>query len=89
MELEHSHIWQDEAGQALVEYSFILVMVAVVCFAALQFIGGDVSAVFQQVANGFAGVSRCREHADTHGQTGGNAARRWSSSRWCCRCCCC
>jgi len=30
--------------------------VAVVCFAALQFIGADVSAVFQQAANGFAGV---------------------------------
>jgi Flp pilus assembly pilin Flp len=56
MELEQSHRWHDEAGQALVEYSFILVMVAVVCFAALQFIGGDVSAVFQQVANGFPGV---------------------------------
>jgi Flp pilus assembly pilin Flp len=56
MELKQSHIWQDEAGQALVEYSFIVAMVAVVCFAALQFIGGDVSAVFQQVANGFPGV---------------------------------
>jgi len=56
MELKQSHICQDEAGQALVEYSFIIVMVAVVCFAALQFIGADVSAVFQQVANGFAGV---------------------------------
>jgi Flp pilus assembly pilin Flp len=46
----------DEAGQALVEYSFILAMVAIVCFAALQFIGDDVAAVFQQVADGFPGV---------------------------------
>jgi Flp pilus assembly pilin Flp len=56
MELEQSHMWQDEAGQALVEYSFILVMVAVVCFAALQFVGGDLSAVFQQVSDGFPGA---------------------------------
>jgi Flp pilus assembly pilin Flp len=56
MELEQSHILQDEDGQALVEYSFILVLVAVVCVAALQFIGGDVSAVFQQVADGFPGA---------------------------------
>jgi Flp pilus assembly pilin Flp len=56
MELKQTHICQDESGQALVEYSFVLVMVAVVCFAALQLIGGDVSAVFQQVANGFPGV---------------------------------
>ncbi len=56
MELEQSHSWQDEGGQAMVEYSFILSMVAVVCFAALQLIGGDASAVFQQVANGFPGV---------------------------------
>ncbi len=56
MELKQSHILQDEGGQSMVEYSFILVMVAVVCFAAVQFIGGDVSAVFQQVANGFPGV---------------------------------
>ena len=56
MELKQTHIGQDESGQALVEYSFVLVMVAVVCFAALQLIGGDVSAVFQQVANGFPGV---------------------------------
>jgi Flp pilus assembly pilin Flp len=56
MKLKQSHICQDEGGQALVEYSFILVMVAIVCFAALQFIGGDVSTVFQQVASGFPAV---------------------------------
>jgi Flp pilus assembly pilin Flp len=56
MEPKQSHIWQDEDGQAMVEYSFTLVLVAVVCFAALRAIGGDVSAVFQQVANGFPGV---------------------------------
>lgn len=56
MEFEQSHIWHDERGQAMVEYSFILVLVAVVCFAALQFIGGDISAVFQQVADGFPGA---------------------------------
>jgi Flp pilus assembly pilin Flp len=56
MEIEQSHIWHDERGQAMEEYSFILVLVAVVCFAALQFIGGDISAVFQQVADGFPGA---------------------------------
>lgn len=56
MELEQSHSWHDEAGQALVEYSFILGMVAIVCFAALKLVGGDLSPIFQQVANGFPGV---------------------------------
>jgi Flp pilus assembly pilin Flp len=56
MDLEQSHMWHDEAGQALVEYSFIVAMVAVVCFAALQFISGDLTAVFQRIADGFPGA---------------------------------
>ena len=42
-----------ESGQALVDYSFILVLVAIVCVAALQVIGTDVTAIFSLVANGF------------------------------------
>jgi Flp pilus assembly pilin Flp len=45
-----------ESGQALVDYSFILILVAIVCFAALQFIGTDVLSVFNLVANGFPGA---------------------------------
>ena len=56
MELEQSHSWQDEAGQAMVEYSFILVMVAFFCFAALKLVGSGVTPIFQQVAAGFPGV---------------------------------
>jgi Flp pilus assembly pilin Flp len=56
MELEQTHTWQDERGQALVEYSFLIVTVAIVCFATLQFIGGDVAGIFQQVASGFPGA---------------------------------
>ena len=56
MELEQSRL-QDEGGQALVEYSFILVMVAVVCFVVLCSSSATTShAVFQQVANGFPGI---------------------------------
>ena len=44
---------QAESGQALVDYSFILVLVALVCIAALQLIGADVTTVFRAVANGF------------------------------------
>ena len=56
MELELFHSWHNEAGQAMVEYSFILVMVAFVCFAALKLVGGGIPLIFQQVADGFPGV---------------------------------
>lgn len=37
-------------GQALVEYSLIIGLVALVCFAAVQGLGASVSAIIQNVA---------------------------------------
>ena len=45
-----------ESGQALVEYSFVLVLVALVCFVAIGLVGDDVASVFGQVAGGFPGA---------------------------------
>jgi Flp pilus assembly pilin Flp len=56
MQLETTHTEQNQAAQAMVEYSFILVLVAAVSIAILRSIGGDVAAVFQQIVDGFPGV---------------------------------
>jgi Flp pilus assembly pilin Flp len=41
---------RSESGQTLVEYSLILVLVALVCFAALGVIGGTVKDFLQSMA---------------------------------------
>jgi pilus assembly protein Flp/PilA len=41
----------DEAGQGLVEYSLILVLVSIVAIGALTAIGANVTSVLQSVAN--------------------------------------
>jgi Flp pilus assembly pilin Flp len=49
-------LFKDERGQALVEYSSILLLVAIACFVVVGFIGQDVADLFQQVVNGFPGA---------------------------------
>ncbi len=46
-----SKLGEDEAGQGLVEYALILVLIAIVVIAALTFLGGQVSTVFSNIAN--------------------------------------
>jgi Flp pilus assembly pilin Flp len=41
----------DEAGQALVEYSLLLVLIAVVAVGAVAVFGGDVSKLYQSVVD--------------------------------------
>jgi pilus assembly protein Flp/PilA len=41
----------DEAGQGLVEYALILVLVSIVAIGALTAIGANVTSVLQNVAN--------------------------------------
>jgi Flp pilus assembly pilin Flp len=41
----------DEQGQTLVEYSLILAFVAILCLAALQILGDQVSLMLESVAN--------------------------------------
>ena len=43
----------DEDGQALVEYSLLLVLIAVVAIAAVRTFGLGVSTLFQSVVNVF------------------------------------
>ena len=41
---------RDEKGQGLAEYALILVLVAIVCVAALMFLGGSICNVLNNVA---------------------------------------
>jgi pilus assembly protein Flp/PilA len=41
---------RDEEGQGLAEYALILVLVAIVCVAALIFLGGSINNVLNNVA---------------------------------------
>jgi pilus assembly protein Flp/PilA len=40
-----------EEGQVLVEYAFILVLIALLVIGALTFLGGSVSSIFTNVQN--------------------------------------
>jgi Flp pilus assembly pilin Flp len=45
-----------EDGQALVEYALIIGAIAIFSITSLQLLGGNVSAVLNQVASGFGSV---------------------------------
>jgi Flp pilus assembly pilin Flp len=40
-----------EEGQGLVEYSLIILLIAVFCIAALKVLGGDISKLLEKVGN--------------------------------------
>jgi Flp pilus assembly pilin Flp len=42
---------RQEAGQGLVEYGLILVLIAIVAILSLIFIGGDVSTMLSQIGS--------------------------------------
>jgi Flp pilus assembly pilin Flp len=42
--------WRAELGQGLVEYSLVLVFIAVVAVAALTFLGSDISSALSSIA---------------------------------------
>ena len=46
-------IERKESGQGLVEYAFILLLIALVLIAILSVLGGQLSTVFSQVASSF------------------------------------
>jgi pilus assembly protein Flp/PilA len=46
----------DEAGAALVEYGMLVGLIAVVCFAAVTFLGTEISAAFSRYAADLAGI---------------------------------
>jgi pilus assembly protein Flp/PilA len=51
-----SRFGKSERGAALVEYALLLVLIAVVCIVAVQFLGGSASAKFSKVGNSVAGA---------------------------------
>jgi pilus assembly protein Flp/PilA len=44
-------IQRDEEGQGLAEYALILALIAIVAIVALLFLGGQISAILQQVGD--------------------------------------
>ena len=44
-----------EEGQGLAEYALILVLIAIVCVAALVFLGGSISGVLSCIGSNIAG----------------------------------
>lgn len=53
--LSPKHEYQDESGQALVEYALILMLVALLTIGALTTIGTTVSSFLTSMASGFGG----------------------------------
>jgi pilus assembly protein Flp/PilA len=48
-------IWRDEDGQGLVEYAFILVLIAMAVLIALQVLGKATNNLYSNIANGLNG----------------------------------
>ncbi len=46
--------WGGEAGQGLVEYALIIVLIAVALIAALGLLKGSISGVFSKIQSGLA-----------------------------------
>ncbi|MBS4025451.1 MAG: Flp family type IVb pilin [Clostridia bacterium] len=44
-------LWNEESGQGMTEYGLILALVSVVAIVALIFLGDQIFAVFDSVAN--------------------------------------
>lgn len=51
METLLQHLWSDESGQDLVEYVLIIVLVALAVVAALEFLGGAITEVFENAGS--------------------------------------
>jgi pilus assembly protein Flp/PilA len=46
-----TRIWRAQSGQGLVEYSLLLVLIAVAAIVALQFIGGGLTADLSSIGS--------------------------------------
>lgn len=46
----------DEEGATLVEYSLVVALIAVLCIAAISFLGGKISNLFSLVGNSVGGA---------------------------------
>lgn len=43
--------WNDESGQDLAEYALLIALIAIVVIAAVELLGGNISTVFDKIAN--------------------------------------
>lgn len=57
METLLQQLWSDESGQDLVEYVLIIVLVALAVVAALEFLGGAITQVFNNAGSELQGAS--------------------------------
>lgn len=57
METLLQRLWNDESGQDLVEYVLIIVLVALAVVAALEFLGGAITTVFNNAGSELQGAS--------------------------------
>lgn len=48
---ECARLWRAEGGQGLVEYSLLLVLIAIAMIVALQFIGGGLTADLSHIGS--------------------------------------
>jgi Flp pilus assembly pilin Flp len=48
------HPRRDDAGAGLVEYALLVALIALVCFAAVQFFGGNLSTKYSSVGSSVA-----------------------------------
>lgn len=46
-----NHLIQDESGATAIEYGLIAALVSVAIIAALTLLGGNLSALFEEIAN--------------------------------------
>lgn len=51
------HLWQDEQGQDLVEYSLLLVLIALVSAATIRTLGTSVKSVFGNASTALSGYA--------------------------------
>jgi pilus assembly protein Flp/PilA len=46
-----------EEGASLVEYALLVALIALACIAAIQFLGGGISNLFNNIANKLSGLA--------------------------------
>jgi Flp pilus assembly pilin Flp len=44
----------DDRGASLVEYALLLALIAIVCFVAVEFLGGEASSMYEGTGNSLA-----------------------------------
>jgi len=48
---------KDEEGATMVEYGLMLALIAIICIAAVMFVGNSASTLFETIGNTLSGAS--------------------------------